>query len=78
MAAAFDPSVMEAGHPGDPEVDVDAYEYVAPPEARTNALPIPASSVSDLWAAADWIEAQGFTINTRFADALPATRSLLG
>ena len=77
MAAAFHPSVWEAGNPGDPEVDVDAYEYVAPPEARTAGLPIPASSVSDLWAAADWIESQGFTINTRFADALPATRPLL-
>jgi phospholipase C len=77
MAAAFDPSVMQPGHPGDPEVDVDAYGYAAPPEARTTGLPVPASSVSDLWAAADWIEAQGFTINTRFADALPATRTLL-
>jgi hypothetical protein len=59
-------------------VDVDAYEYVAPLEARTAALPIPASSVSDLWAAADWIDAQGFTITTRFADALPSTRTILG
>jgi phospholipase C len=78
MAAAFDPSAFQIGHPGDPEVDVDAYEYVAPLEARTAALPIPASSVSDLWAAADWIDAQGFTITTRFADALPSTRTLLG
>jgi phospholipase C len=78
MMAAFHPSVMEEGNPGDPEVDVDAYEYVAPPEARTAALPIPESSVSALWGVADWIEAQGFTINTRFADALPATRLLSG
>lgn len=52
----------------------DAYEYVAPPEVRTTGLPIPESSVSDLWAMADWIEAQGYRINTRFADALPSTR----
>jgi phospholipase C len=74
MADAFDPSAAEEGNPGDPEVDIDAYEYVAPPEARTTGLPIPESSVSDLWAAADWIEAQGFTISTRFADALPYSR----
>jgi len=30
--------------------------------------------VSDLWVMADWIEAQGYRINTRFADALPFTR----
>ena len=78
MAAAFDRSAFEPGNPGLPEVDVDAYEYVAPPEARTAALPIPESSVSALWGVADWIEAQGFTINTRFADALPATRLLTG
>ena len=75
MAEAFDPSFAEEGNPGNPEVDVDAYDYTAPPEARTTALPIPESSVSDLWSAADWIEAQGFTISTRFADALPYTRA---
>ena len=71
MAAAFHPSVREEGNPGLPEVDVADYLYVAPPEARTSALPIPEGSVSSLWAAADWIEDQGYTINTRFADALP-------
>jgi phospholipase C len=73
---AFDPTILDPDHPGDPEVDVDAYEYVAPPEARLSALPIPASSVSDLWAAADWIDSMGFRINTRFADALPVTRAI--
>ena len=75
MAEAFDPSFAVEGHHGNPEVDVDAYAYVAPPEARTAALPIPESSVSDLWKAADWIDAQGFRITTRFADALPYTRT---
>ena len=75
MAVAFDPSAAEEGNPGDPEVDVAAYEYVAPPEARTTALPIPESSVSALWGAADWMESLGFRINTRFADALPFTRT---
>jgi phospholipase C len=74
MADAFDPSASEEGNPGDPDVDVQAYEYTAPPEARTSALPIPEGSVSSLWAAADWMESQGFSINTRFADALPYTR----
>lgn len=73
MRDAFDPTIAGPDHPGDPEVDVDAYEYVAPPEARMTGLPIPASSVSDLWAMADWLEAQGYQINTRFADALPYT-----
>jgi phospholipase C len=76
MIHAFDRSVLEAGHPGDPEVDVDAYAYEAPMDARTTALPIPASSVSDLWAVADWIESMGYRINTRFADALPYTRAV--
>ena len=71
---AFDPTIADPDHPGDPEVDVDAYEYVAPPEARTHALPIPASSVSDLWNAADWMDSLGFSIVTRFADALPYSR----
>src|SRR5690606_16970012 len=74
MRDAFDPTIADPDHPGDPEVDVDAYEYVAPLEARTAGLPIPESSVSDLWAMADWIDAQGFRINTRFLDALPFTR----
>ena len=47
---------------------------MAPPEARLSGVPIPASAVSDLWVMADWLEAQGYRINTRFADALPATR----
>ena len=75
MRDAFDPSIADPDAPGNPEVDVDAYDYAAPPEARTSALPIPAGAESDLWAAADWIEAQGYTINTRFADALPVTRT---
>ena len=37
-------------------------------------LPIPESSVSDLWVMADWVEAQGDRINTRFTAALPFTR----
>lgn len=74
MADAFDPSFAQEGNPGNPEVDVAAYEYVAPPEARTTALPIPASSVSALWAEADWMESMGFSVRTRFADALPSTR----
>ncbi len=74
MLEAFDPSIADPDDPGRPEVDVDAYEYVAPPEARTAAVPIPESSVSDLWAQADWIESMGYVINTRFADALPVTR----
>ena len=37
-------------------------------------LPIPESSVSDLWVMADWIEAQGYRINTRFTTALPFMR----
>jgi hypothetical protein len=74
MRDAFDPTIADPEQPGDPEVDVDAYAYVAPPEARATGLPIPASSVSDLWVMADWMEAQGFRIHTRFADALPVTR----
>jgi len=74
MRDAFDPTVLDPDHPGDPEVEVADYRYVAPLEARTAALPIPASSVSDLWSAADWIESQGYTVNTRFDDALPSTR----
>lgn len=74
MIDAFDPAIADPSNPGRPEVDVAAYEYTAPAEARQALLPIPASSVSDLWAVADWIEAQGYTINTRFADALPYTR----
>ena len=74
MRDAFDPTIADPDHPGDPEVDVDAYDYVAPPEARTTGLPVPESSVSDLWVMADWIEAQGYRINPRFADALPFTR----
>ncbi len=74
MRDAFDPTIADPDHPGDPEVDVAAYEYVAPPEARTTGLPIPESSVSDLWVMADWIEAQGYRVNTRFADALPYRR----
>lgn len=74
MRDAFDPGIADPDDPGNPEVDVDAYAYEAPAEAREALLPVPASSVSDLWAAADWIEAQGYTITTRFADALPYTR----
>ena len=77
MRAAFDDSVEREGDPGLPDVDVDAYRYTAPDEAR-EALPIPPSSVSALWGVADWIESLGYTINTRFADALPATRALTG
>jgi phospholipase C len=62
-------------NPPDPEVDVDLYAYEAPPEIRLEPYGAnPSSSVSDLWSVADWIEDQGFTINTRFADALPSTR----
>ena len=74
MRDAFDPTIADPSHHGNPEVDVDAYEYVAPLEARTSALPIPQRSVSDLCAMADWLELQGYRINTRFADALPSTR----
>ncbi len=74
MAQAFDPSFAEEGNPGLPEVDVAAYEYQAPAEARTTNSPIPASSVSALWSQADWIESLGYSVNTRFADALPVTR----
>ena len=77
MLEAFDPAIAVEGDPGLPEVDVDAYEYVAPPEARDGGLahaPVPTDSVSDLWAHADWIESMGYTVNTRIADALPATR----
>jgi len=76
MRDAFDPSILDPSHHGDPEVDVDAYAYTAPPEARTTALPIPAGSVSALWSQADWIESMGYAVNTRFADALPATRAV--
>ena len=75
MMAAFDPSVHEPGNPGLPDVDAEAYEYVAPDEVRAvPAPPIPESSVSDLWGAADFIESLGYTVHTRFADALPSTR----
>ena len=76
MLSAFDPAVLDEGNPGDPEVDVDAYEYVAPPSARENlgSPVVPPGSVSELWRIADWIEDQGVTITTRFADALPFTR----
>ena len=74
MLDAFDAAIADPSNPGNPEVDVAAYEYTAPAEARQALLPIPASSVSALWSVADWIEAQGYTINTRFADALPFTR----
>lgn len=74
MRDAFDPAIADPEGPGNPEVDVDAYAYEAPSEASEALLPVPASSVSDLWSVADWIEAQGYTINTRFADALPYTR----
>ncbi len=74
MMDAFASSAFEEGNPGDPEVDVAAYAYQAPPDARTTALPIPASSVSSLWGAANWIEDQGFTVHTRFTEALPVTR----
>ncbi len=75
MRTAFDRSIADPANPGRPEVDVDAYRYEAPPEARSNPYGAnPAGSVSDLWLAADWIESQGFSISTRFADALPVTR----
>ncbi|HEX4903015.1 MAG TPA: alkaline phosphatase family protein [Acidimicrobiales bacterium] len=74
MRTAFDPSIADPDDPGDPEVDVAAYAYTAPLEARTAALPIPESSVSALWSQADWIESMGYVVNTRFADALPYTR----
>ncbi len=74
MAEAFDPSFKEKGNPGLPEVDVAAYEYQAPPEARFTNNPIPESSVSDLWSQADWLESMGYSINTSFAAALPETR----
>jgi len=70
MRDAFDPTIADPDHPGDPEVDLTRYAY----EARTEARPVPEGSVADLWAAADWLEAQGYVVNTRFADALPYTR----
>lgn len=76
MRDAFDPTILDPEHPGDPDVDIDAYRYEAPVEARTTGLPIPQSSVSDLWSQADWIESMGYRVNTRFADALPFTREL--
>ena len=70
MAEAFDPGIADPSDRGNLDVDPARYEYTAPLEARTQALPIPASSVSALWGAADWIEAQGYTVHTRFADAI--------
>lgn len=74
MLGAFDPAIVDEADPGLPEVDVAAYEYQAPPEARTSNTPVPTSSVSDLWSQADWIESMGYEVNTRFADALPVSR----
>jgi phospholipase C len=75
MRDAFDPSIADPDDPGRlDDIDVDAYDYTAPPEARLSALPVPASSVSELWSQADWLESLGYRINTRFADALPHTR----
>lgn len=75
MMDAFDPTVFVEGEAGDTDVEADDYSYRAPAEAREAPLPVPPSSVSALWSAADWMEDLGFTVHTRFADALPETRS---
>jgi phospholipase C len=67
IGAAFDFAAF------DPEVDVDALTYVAPPEAHVPCeLRGHAPPASDLQALADngWLEAMGYRLGWRFEDSL--------
>lgn len=65
------PGVMNGAfdfvNPPNPEVDIDKFVYVAPPEARI--LCEGRETYFDLWDMANEMEAMGFTVHTRLADA---------